>query len=59
MEIAMPYLGPVVSQPVDWLPPASRGLPAGQPGGYSIADVEPWQISWSIEFQISDLKSKI
>jgi homospermidine synthase len=43
MEIAMPYLGPVVSQPVDWLPPASRGLPAGQPGGYSIADVQPWQ----------------
>jgi homospermidine synthase len=43
MEIAMPYLGPVVSQPVDWLPPASRGLAAAQPGGYSIADAAPWQ----------------
>jgi homospermidine synthase len=43
MEIAMPYLGPVVSQPVDWLPPASRGLAAAQPGSYSIADTAPWQ----------------
>jgi homospermidine synthase len=43
MEVALPYLGPVVSEPVDWLPPASRTLPAAQPGQYSIADVEPWQ----------------
>src|SRR5262249_41646857 len=43
MEVALPYLGPVPSQPVDWLPPTSRGLPAAQPGGYSIADAEPWQ----------------
>jgi homospermidine synthase len=43
MEIAMPYLGPVISQPVEWMPPAARGLPAAQPGQYSINDVEPWQ----------------
>ena len=40
MEVALPYLGPVVSQPVDWLPPASRDLAAR---GYSLADAEPWQ----------------
>jgi homospermidine synthase len=45
MEVALPYLGPVVSQPVDWLPPASRGLPAAQPDQYSITDNEPWQFS--------------
>jgi homospermidine synthase len=40
MEIALPSLGPVVSQPVDWLPPASRDLVAG---GVSITDAAPWQ----------------
>ncbi len=49
MEIAMPYLGPVVSQAVDWLPPASRQLAAAQPGKYSIDDVEPWQFA---KFQV-------
>lgn len=37
MEIATPYLGPVVSQPVDWLPPGSPQRP------YSIDDVDLWQ----------------
>jgi homospermidine synthase len=36
MEVAMPYLGPVVSQPVDWMPP-------GHTGAYSIDDAAPWQ----------------
>jgi homospermidine synthase len=43
MEVAMPYLGPVVSQPTDWMPPASRNLAAAQPGQYTIADAEPWR----------------
>lgn len=43
MEVALPYLGPVVSQAVDWMPLDSRELAVGQAGQYTIADVEPWQ----------------
>ena len=43
MEIALPYLGPVISQPVDWMP---TGTPAGD---YTIADVDPWQFK---QFQV-------
>ena len=43
MEVALPYLGPVVSQPVDWLPPASRAKVAAHPGRYSSSDTELWQ----------------
>ena len=39
MELALPYLGPMISQPVDWLPLPSRDLA----GEYSIADAKPWQ----------------
>jgi homospermidine synthase len=43
MEVALPYLGPFVSKPVDWLPPALREKPAAQSELYPTTDAEPWQ----------------
>lgn len=42
MEIALPYLGPVISQSVDWMPGGYRDV-APAPGDYAPADAEAWQ----------------
>jgi homospermidine synthase len=41
MEIALPYLGPVVSQPVDWVPPAPPGTTDEGP----LTDPARWQFT--------------
>jgi homospermidine synthase len=36
MAVALPYLGPVISQPVDWMPPRSAGK-------YDPSDPQAWE----------------
>jgi len=43
MEIAQPYLGPIYSEPVDWVPSNYRDVTFTQMPDYPVADTDPWQ----------------
>lgn len=43
MAIALPYLGPIYSQPVNWMPSNYRDVTNTQMPDYPIADTDPWQ----------------
>lgn len=45
MEISATYLGPLVSQPVDWMPGQYRDTAATLRPDYPAADTDPWQFS--------------
>lgn len=45
MEIARPYLGQFVSQPVEWMPGQQKDLSATLYPDYPVCDTDPWQLS--------------
>ena len=58
MEIAMPYLGPVVSQPVDWMPVGFRDVANPLSDEVSPSDPDAWQferfhVDWTPSDRIS------
>ena len=45
MKVAQPYLGPIRSQPVDWMPGVYPDVAATQSPDYPASDTDPWQFS--------------
>lgn len=43
MRVALPYLGPVVSQQVDWAPNGFRDVAAVRDCDFPLGDQDPWQ----------------
>lgn len=43
MEVALPYLGPFVSQPVDWMPTGYPDTAAARSPAGPASDEDPWQ----------------
>jgi len=50
MEVARPYLGPFISQAVDWMPTGYDDTVAAQQSGLPKTDEDPWQFK---NFQIA------
>ena len=45
MELVRPYLGPYVSQPVEWMPGLQKDISATLYPDYPLSDTDPWQFS--------------
>ena len=45
MALARQYLGPYVSQPVDWMPGMQKDISATLYPDYPLSDTDPWQFN--------------